>query len=305
MANYFPFNTQNINLAAGSFSPSQIKSYNNRSFWFWERALFQRACSVLNFELPEDWRGSIEDFFLYCLFKFGYVAVFETDEYGIVFQPGSLSGQGFYYQPTHIQISNPTYNKRLEIGADCELIKLTPDFFGIWDIIQRYAEQLSNLDNAINMSIVNNKFAFIIGARNKTAGEALKKIMDKINRGEPAVIYDMKLLNDPQDKAEPWQFLERSNLKQSYLTSDQLMDLQTILGQFDAEIGIPTVPYQKKERMVTSEADSRIIDSTSRSTVWYKTLKSSLEKVNLHFNLNIDVSMRYALEDEIEVNEDE
>lgn len=295
---YLPLNYEAINVAAGTTAPSTVKSYNNKTFAFWQRSLFQRACSVLQFELPEEWQGSVRDFFYYCLFRFGYVTVFERDEYGKIFQPCSLSGYNLYYQPSRAIISNPAFESSLDlrIGEDCELIKLTPDYMGIWDIVEYYAEKLSTLDNAINMSLINNKFAFLIGARNKTAGEALKKMLDKVNRGEPAVIWDMKLLNDPQDKAEPWQFLERKDLKASYLTTDQLMDFQTLLNNFDTEIGIPVLPYQKKERMVTSEAESKIIDATSRSAVWFDTLNSSIEKVNKLFDLGISVKLRYDQE---------
>ena len=294
---YLPLNYEQINAAAGTYSPSMVKSYNNQTFAFWERSLFQRACSVLQFDLPEEWQGEVKDFFLFCLFKYGFVAVSENAEFGKFFQPCTLSGYNFYYQPTDAIIANPLYSEKLKIGEGCELIKLTPDYRGVWDIISYYAEKLSVLDNAINMSLINNKFAFFMGARNKAAGEAIKKMLDKVNRGEPAVVYDMKLLNDPTDKAEPWQFLERKDLKSSYLTTDQLMDFQTLLNNFDAEVGIPSVPYQKKERMVTSEADSRIIDSTSRSTIWLETLTSSLKAVNKHYSLNISVKLRYEAEE--------
>ena len=291
---YIPLNYNQINAAAGTYNPSMVKSYNNRTFAFWERSLFQRACSVLEFELPEAWKGSVKDFFNYCLFKFGFVAISKSDEFGQFFQPCSLSGYDFYYQPTEAIISNPRYDARLKIGEECEILKLTPDYFGVWDIISYYAEKLSVLDNAINMSLINNKFAFLLGARNKAAGEALKKMLDKVNKGEPAVIYDMKLLNDPTDKDVPFQEWRRDNLKDSYLTTDQLKDFQTILNNFDTEIGIPTIPYEKKERMVTSEAESRIIDSTSRSIVWYETLTSSIKAVkDLYPDITLDVELRY------------
>lgn len=293
--NYYPLNYEQINVAAGTYNPSMVKAYNNATFAFWERSLFQRAFSVLEFELPEEWQGNVKDFFLYCLFKYGYLAVSENAKFGKFFQPCTLSGYNFYYQPTKVLISNPLYSDELEIGKNCELLKLSPDYIGVWDIIQYYAEKLSVLDNAINMSLINNKYAFFMGARNKAAGEAIKKMMDKVNKGEPAVVYDMKLLNDPTDKAEPWQFLERKDLKSSYLTTDQLMDFQTLLNNYDTEIGIPTVPYQKKERMVTSEAESRVIDSTSRSTIWLETFNSSAKAVNNHYGLNISAKLRYEL----------
>lgn len=291
---YLPLNYNQINAGAGTYNPSMVKSYNNRTFGFWERSLFQRACSVLEFELPEEWSGSIRDFFYYCLFKYGFLTISQNDEYGYFFQPCTLKGVNFYYQPTSVLISNPAYEAELEIGSECELLKLTPDYMGIWDIITYYAEKLSVLDNAINMSLINNKFAFLLGARNKTAAEALKKMLDKVNKGEPAVIYDMKLLNDPTDKDIPFQEWRRDDLKASYLTTDQLKDFQTILNNFDTEIGIPTIPYEKKERMVTTEAESRIIDSTSRSVVWFDTLESSIEAIKeLYPDITLSVTRRY------------
>lgn len=292
---YYPLNYDSINNAAGLYAPSAIKAYNNVSFAYWERSLFQRSCSTLKFTVP--WSGKVFDFFMYCLFRFGYIAISENDVYGKWFQPCTLSGYDFYYQPTRAIISNPDYNADLKIGKDCEILKLTPDYMGIWDIISFFAAELSELDNAINMSLVNNKFGFILGARNKTAAQAIKKALDKINAGEPAVIYDMSLLNDETDEAEPWQVWERGNLKDTYFTPEQLQDRMTILNQFDAEIGIPTIPYNKKERMVQSEAESRQYDAVSRVTVWINTLEESIKDINaLYPDMDISVKLRYDLD---------
>ena len=290
---YIPRNYEQLNLYAGTRSPSSMKSYNNRAFWYWERSLFQRACSAIELTVPEEWEGNVKNFLYWCLFRFGFVAVSEDAAHGKFFQPCTLSGFNFYYQPVSVLISNPDLQAELTIGKECELLQLTPDYYGVWDIIEYYAEKLSLLDNAINISLVNNKFAFWIAARNKQAGQAIKKMLDLVNRGEPAVVYDQKLLNDPTDKAEPWQFLERKDLKSSYLTTDQLRDFQTILNNFDAEIGIPTIPYEKKERMVTSEAESRQIDSITRATVWLDCLESSIKLVNDHYNLGLAARLRF------------
>lgn len=293
--NYIPVNYGNINIGAGTYSPSSIKSYNNRTFGYWVRSLFQRTQSIIDFELPNTWKGNVRDFFLYCLFKYGFVAVFNTDELGISFQPCSISGFDFYYQPTTAIISNPLLNKAFKIGEECELIKLTPDYMGIWDIIEYYAERFSTLDNAINMSLVNCKTPYILGAKNKNSASALKKILDLVNKGEPAVVYDEKLMNDPNTKDTPFQYMELiRNPKEAYLTTDQLMDFQTILNNFDAEIGIPTVPYQKKERLVSEEATIRVYDGCARSLTWFNTLSSSIEEVKkLYPDINLNVRLHY------------
>lgn len=296
---YLPLNYAELNLIEGSYTPSMIKAYNNRAFDFWVRSLFHRAASVIDFELPKEWSGPVRDFFVFALFARGYVAVFNSKEYGMSFQPCTLYGRDFYYQPTQAIITNPAIPEslRLEIGKECELLKLTPDYMGVFDIIFYYAEKLATMDNAINVSLINNKLAYILAAKNKAAGAALKKVLDKINQGEPAVIVDTKLLNDPDDKTEPWQVFDRPNLKQSYITTEQLQDMQTILNSFDAEIGIPAIPYQKKERMVVSEAESRVVDGAARSVVWIETLQSSIETVKKLFpRITLSAKLRYQTE---------
>lgn len=295
---YAPLNYSKLNFLDNTYFPNTQKVRNNLTFSYWERSLFQRACSTLEFNLPDQWQGSIKDFFYYCLFRFGYLCVFYSPEYGLTFQPCSLKGYDIYYQPTDAIITNPAMkikdnNRKYIIGSNCELIKLTPDYLGIWDIIDYYAGKLAVLDGAIDMSLVNNKFAFILTAKTKAMAETLKKAFDKVNRGEPLVIVDSKIVpDDPITKDSPFQYWERK-LKENYITTDQLNDFQTILNNFDAEIGIPTIPYQKKERLVKSEAESRTIDSTSRSVIWYDTLTSSIERVNNMFDTNISVSLRY------------
>lgn len=291
---YRPLNYEQINVSAGTYSPSCVKAYNNQTFAFWERALFQRALSVLDFDLPESWTGSIKDFFLYVLFRYGYGAVFKTPEFGLLFQPASLNGYDVWYRPTNAIISNPAFIESLDliIGKDCELLKLTPDYMGVWDIISYYAEKLSILDNAINVSLINLKAAFLLGAKNKAAGEALKKMLDKVNRGEPAVIFDQKIGNDQTDKTEPFQVVDLGNLKEKYLTTDQLADFRTLLHNFDTEIGIPTLPIEKKERMITDEATSLQIDAESRSEIWLNTFNESAKAVNEMFGTSFRASRR-------------
>lgn len=302
IAHYAPLNYEQINAIEGTYTPSMVKSFNNKVFILWERALFQRAASVIDFEnLPKEWEGPVKDFFIYCLFKFGYVGVMDVPEHGLIFQPGTLSGFNIYYQPVKFIISNPHLDASLtdqefNIGENAELIKLTPDYLGIWDIISYYAEKLATLDNAINMSLINNKFAFMLAAKNKQASEAFKKMIDKVNAGEPAVIYDQKLLNDQQDKTEPWQLWSRDHMKENYLTTMQLADFNTLLHNFDKEIGIPTIPVEKKERMISDEANSTVIDAISRSEIWLKTLEGSLDIVNRHFGLNIKAERHYKEE---------
>lgn len=312
---YLPLNYDRINIIEGTYQPSPIKNRNNQSFDFWVRSLFHRAQSSIIFDLPDKWQGEKLDFWYYILFKYGYFTItdltardeMELKQIGLCFSPVGLTGYNFYYQPTIAVLSNPTLAKgsyELKINEECALVKLTPDYMGIWDIIEFYADKLSNLDNAINMSIINNKLAFVLAGKTKAAVAALKKMIDKINAGNPTVFVDGRLTDDSASKDSPFQFWERPNLKQSYLTSDQLADLHTILNDFDAEVGIPTSPYMKKERETDYESRSKYADGMARALTWERCLNASLENVKqLYPELDISFKMRWKIEQEGGINE--
>ena len=297
---YMPLNTESLNSLAGRYSPSMVKAYNNATYEYWERSLFQRCASRIKTTLPENWEGTRRDFLLYCLLKFGFVFVSKNDSLGYWFNPGSCYGIDFYYQPTEFILANPRMNEhklksRFKLHEEGELLKFMPDFRGIFDIISYYAEKLSALDCAINISIINTKMAFIIGARTKAAAEAIKKVLDKINKGEPAVLFDKIIDNDPKDNESPFQFLELQKLKDNYILDKQLIDFQTILNAFDAEIGINTVPYQKAERFVSAEASSRMNDSQARIMIAIECLQSSVKDIK---KLYPDITLGFELRKE-------
>lgn len=292
---YIPLNYEQINNINGHISPSQFKYGNNYSFNFWERALFHRITSVLKFTFPTEWQRA-KDFILYGLFMNGFMGVAEDKDVGLFCQVCSLKGYDFYYQPKSFIVTNPkfTESKEYEIGETGELLKLTPDFMGAWDIIGYFASKLSLLDNAIDIGLINCKFPWIVGAKTKSSAQALKKIYDKANKGEPLIIFDQRINSSEEGRDDsPFQFLELGADLNHYIVPSQLQDFQTILNQFDTEIGIPTVPYQKKERMVESEADSKQIESVARLTTWVECLQNSMEIINKHFNTNLSVEMRF------------
>lgn len=300
---YLPVNFEEINIEAGTYKPSKIKAYNNQQFKFWQRAFFQRACSTLIIRMPEEWKAN-KDLMYWCLFAIGYCGCGTSDKIGRWFNPVTFSDFDFYYRPTKMLLSNPHYkgaNTEFEIGKTGEIIKLSPDYQGVFDIINYYAEKMAVIDVAINTAIINSKFAYMIGAKNKAAAAVLKKMFDLVNSGEPAAFFDSKLANDGTDKAEPWQALFRDNIKQSYIVTDLLQDFQTLINDFDTEVGIPTIPYFKKERMVTQEASSKQIDATSRSIVWYDTVKDSFERANEFLGFTegdrLEVELRYKPEE--------
>ena len=310
---YLPMNYDKVNFVAGTYTPSEVMSYNNDSFRYWERSLFQRAMSVIEIEnLPEEWRGNVKDFLFWCLFKYGYVATFKNNRFGISFQPCSLNGYDFYYQPTDAIICNPKLDVTLQIHTECEILKICPDYMGIWDVINRYAARLSSFDPAIDMAIVNSKYATIMGASTKAGVKFLEKVVDKINEGQPAVIVDTSIVvpTDPVTKEDCIKDYSRNDIKKTYIGTELLQDFETVLHEFDTEIGIPTIPNEKKERMITDEANSKVVDATSRSLVWVDTMNECFNLINKLLGTSMRAVHNYAdmienMSNESEVASDE
>ena len=305
---YLPVNYDKINFVAGTHTPNTIIACDNVAYNYWFRSLFQRAMSVIRIDgMPDNWGENEKDFLFWCLFMYGYVACFNSNKFGKSFQPCTLNGYDFYYQFTEAIVTNPKLKVTLQIHKNCEILKIAPDYMGIADIIDRYSKRLSNMDPAIDMSIESSKYSNIWGARNRAGANFLKKVKDFISRGEPAVIFDTSTLL-PLDKVTKEDIivdLSQKDIKNTYLGTQLLQDTATILNEFDTEIGIPTLPYQKKERMVTNEADSKEEDATSRSHVWVDTMNGCFKDINKLLKTNMKAVHNYDVSRETSENNEE
>lgn len=291
---YIPKDYVSLNLINGHYTPSNIKPYNNLAFIFWQRSLIQRFQSKIGLDgWPTEWKSpGYKDFFYILLITRGYLPVLETDRDGKIFGPGIVGGKlNIAFQPTICNLQTPGSDGRimkreLIIGKDCEMVRLTPDWQGLYDIITYFAEKLALNDTAVNTSLINSKVAYVLGAKTKAAADALKHIFDKINAGEACAVYDTRIQDDPVSKTEPFTQLKLFSAT-DFITDRLLETHQSILDEFDAEIGIKTIPYKKKERMVQSEAESKSEDSMARINLWIRTLNDSFENVNQHYGLNL------------------
>ena len=303
MGDYFPLNFSQITNINSVNLPSTIKQRNNRAYSFWCRSLFERAMSVFEWRLPESWLGLHDELLRFVLAHNGFGLVAHEKDFGYFFQPCTLSGFGFFYQPTKAILSNPALNKTYNIGVDCELVKMTHDYFGIWDIIDYFATKLSQLDTSINTALVNSKNAWMLFGSNKSASLALKKAVDLINQGEPAVVFDSRVLlkqDAINENKEPVIKIDLGARENAEIVGIQLQDVQTILTMFDTEVGIQTVGgnQAKKERLTEFESESKLFEAQARCTIWLKELQDSFTRVNNLFpELDLWVNLRKPEQD--------
>lgn len=259
--------------------------------FYFMRSLYQRALSILKFELPDTWDYQ---YFVNVLFKTGYIAIFDSGKYGIIPQICTISGYGLYYNPTDILVAQPLVQFNGTIGKNCELVRITPDYMPITDIIEHYARKMSQQWTAINMAIENSKISKLMAAKNKNAKLTLETIAEKISAGEPAVAYNKELKESIDGDGGLWTW---STNDSTYFVTEMLEVMDLLLRQFDSEIGIPAI-NNKKERMLSNEVDILSTGSYSRVNTWIECLKESVDKVNKMFYNKINISFTYNYKEE-------
>ena len=283
-----PFDYATLNYYNASRSPSTVHVKNTRLRRFFRKYLFQKAISVFKWTLPEEWDA---DYFLYTLYGLGYIAIIDTDQYGVICQGGALGGYNLYYRPSYIIITNPLIKGSItaDINKDCALIKLQPDYSSIMDLVGYYADQLALAAESLGINMLNVKSGTVFGAESKAKAESYKKMYDSLSDGDPAVVIDKKLLDD---QGKPSWFPFTQHIKESYVVTDILSDMRKIEAMFDTEIGIPNANTDKRERLITDEVNANNIETSSRCELWLDCLSKGIDKANEMYKINIEVDWR-------------
>ena len=282
-----------INYYNSTLEPSTVHCRNTGLSNFFTRYLIQKAISAFEWEgIPEHWA---KNYVLYSLFILGYVAVIETDKFGIIPQHCGLYGYDVQYQPTNATIANPllTGITQPRIGKECEIIKLMPDYGGIWDIVSFYADMLALSAETAGVNLVNSKLSFIFFAKNKAAAESFKKLYDQVASGNPAAVIDKDLLDENGNIT--WQQFNQ-NLQQNYIAGQILQDMVQWDCRFNTEIGIPNVNIAKLSGVSQSEVEANTINTEAKALLWEETIKQGVKAVNKMFGLNISVKYKYRKE---------
>jgi len=280
-----------VNVANAVVNPSEIHVNNTGLNRFFERYLLQKCMSVFEWKMPKNWS---KDYFLYCLYCWGFVSVINTDRFGVIPQGCALKGYDVFYRPTTVVVSNPLLKgiKELTINDNCTLFKLQPDYGGVLDIVQFYANMLALSAETAGTNLMNSKLSYYFRAGDKTSAESFKKMYDKIASGQPAVFIDKNLLNE--DGGPSWDTFAQ-DLKANYIAGDVLNDMRKWEMKFDSEIGIPNANTEKKERLIIDEVNANNFETKSKCELWLEELKEVAERTREMFDIDISVDWRKSL----------
>lgn len=276
------------NAATASVNPNQVHAQNVQLVNYFRRYLLQKVISVFKWGLPKNWN---KDYFLYVLYCWGRVAVIQTDKFGVIPQGCGLRGYNVFYQPTNAIITNPLLKgiREPEIGTECVLMKLQPDYGTVMDLVNYYAEMMALCSVGVSVNLLNTKLAYVFGAKNKAAAKSFERLYDEVANGKPLVVMDKALQND--DGTSSWDTFTQ-NLGQNYIADRILSDMRKIEAMFDTDIGLPNANTDKRERLITDEVNANNAETYTRCALWLESLKQGCAEVKAMFGVDVSVDWR-------------
>ena len=274
-----------------NLQPSDVKGRANAGTEFYKRLLYTKLASVFDFTLPETWK---KNYFRFWLFRWGSIGVIYTKEFGWICQPYSVVKLDIYYNPKVIQI----YNKYIDtpkigvVGTNSGIIKCMDDYYGLDDIITRYATDLAQCDRSIEVNLMNSNVTAFFTAKSKKEADAIREAYGEATTGKPLVVINKEVMDE--DRIETL----LPNMKNNFLVNDLLQARRGILNAFLTEIGIRNANYDKKERLNSQEVSENNDETSAIVSVIYDNIKAGMDEINKISGLSLDVKLHYDYENE-------
>lgn len=264
-----------------------------RTFYY-KQKLRKIIKGLFKIRCPDDWNT---EYFLNNYLFTGYVLISESP---IGVMPFRCSPMGLNYTrfPTEAIVAAPSESVPLEftseLGKDGVLMFLEYTEDGLWfnfsEIVNVYAEKLASADCAIDVNLMNSRMAYVVEAESKAQADTIKELYDKISNGEPMVVYK----NGTISKDGLQSFF--GNVRNTYIAGEIEDTKRTIMCEFLTELGINNANTDKKERLITDEANSNNIEIMANTALWQDNMERCVKQVNKLFpELDFNIELRFDL----------
>lgn len=274
-----------------NYHPSEVKGVHNRETEFHKRYLWFKIYSTLKLTIPNNWDMNT---FRYWLFRVGSIAVIYTKEYGWIAQPYSIDEINMNYNPKVITVYNQFVKtpKKGIIGVNAGIIKIMDDYYGLDDLVTRYAVMLAQVDRSLNVNLMNSNVTMLFEAENKKNAEEIKAAYGKATSGEPMVVLNKDVMNGKNITTLV------PNPSGTFIGDKLEVLRRTIVNQFLTEVGIKNANYEKKERLNSQEVEQNNDETQAIISIIKDNIKDSMDRINKISTLGLDVSYKYNYDTE-------
>lgn len=216
----------------------------------------------------------------------GYTVVFQNN--GMLYcTAAALAGaeKSAYGEPTQALVNIPalSLSKTFELGKDAVLVKNDFLMTGLKNIILSKGTQI--IENRLTMYLKNvlSRAPFSITATSDKSILSAQTFVNKLIDGEFAIIGEDSFLKDVD--------INTLNQVQANAMQD-LINYQTYLyGQLYNELGLPSLTFEKSERMNEKEIDSQTATIRPLVDNMFLCRKKGLQEMNKLFNGNSQIEL--------------
>ena len=229
------------------------------------------------------------------LFSNGKAIFYRRKDHGCVCLRCDPSGQvNFYNDPLSYIASGVGFTDQVEADK-CVIIENNMLRIPTEDIVMFYVNKLAEAERTMDVNVKSNKTPVLLLC-DSTNLLTFKTIFSKVDGNEPAIFADSKLNPDS---------ITALDMKAKFLGNDLMDYKHSVEAELLTYLGINNPAVDKKERLITDEANSNNQLIQSFADLQLEARERACEEINAMFGLNISVELRQSVENAVETVESE
>lgn len=179
------------------------------------------------------------------------------------------------------------YSGILKVGKDCEILRCTPIYEGIWGIISRYADLIAESLVTLDFALVNERIPTIVHADNDQAKKDFEAFYSDVRKGGKICAIGGNPFFEGIKTAV-------FNASREGRFKDLMELIQWLKANWLIELGLQANYNMKREAINSSEAGMNESALTPLIDTILATIKGDLKRINERFGLNVGCELSSA-----------